>query len=274
MKEFTHKNPRDLGDIITDTFAYIRLHYKSLGKGLIYFVLPLFLVSSLLVGNAYSDLFDFTINNPNDIPNNILGADFWGGLLLTLFATVTIFTITLKHIELSQYNTEIEAMDLTEDFGRNFINLFLMYIVVLVSVFVSMFFFIIPGIYIGVKFFLGPAAAIIEDKNPIDGLSRSWNLTQDNWWISFGTYIVLYIITTMMSYVLVIPFSIIIGLFAATGAESSAGLSSTIGIFYGLMIVISSLFSVIMIIGMALHYFNLVERKEGSGLRAQIEELG
>jgi len=34
------------------------------------------------------------------------------------------------------------------------------------------------------------------------------------------------------------------------------------------------LFTILIVIAMCLHYFNLIERKEGVGLRQQIEELG
>lgn len=276
MNTFRHQKVRDMGDIITDSFAYIRQHYKSLGKGLLFFSLPFYLIASVLVGNSYSGFFEAALENPMSDDMPVMGGDFWLGLVLFGMATASIFAITLQHISISRETEkdEITTQHLLEDYGLNVIYLMVMYTIIIISVTLGLMFFIIPGIYIGVRMVLGPAAMILENKNPIQGINRSWELVRGYWWNTFGTYLVLYIITTMMSYVLIIPFSIIIGLMSAGGMDTSlGGLGSVMSIFYGLMLVVAALFSVILIIGLALQYFNLKERQEGTGLREQIEEL-
>lgn len=274
MNDFKLQKYRDLGAILTDSFMYVRIHFKTLGKALLLLVLPFYLLSGLLVGSAYTTFFSALMNNPDLTGEALFGWDFLVGILLLSLSSGALLTVTLTHIQLSRESDFIKMDHILEHFGRNFITLVLLYILIIIAVFFSFLFFILPGIYVGIKLFIAPAVAVIEKRNPFDAISRSWDLVQGHWWFTFAVYLVMNIITSFMSYVLVIPMSIIIGFMSASGADSSAMIGTGMGIFYGLLIVIASLFSVLMLIAMCLQYFNLIERKEGKGLREQIEELG
>lgn len=274
MSDFKLQKYRDLGTILTDSFVYIRVHYKSLGKALLLFVLPFYLISGLLVGNAYTSFFSAVMENPDVTGEALIGGDFILGFLLLALSSGALLTVAMTHVQLAQKHGEVLNSQLIEHFGRNFITLFILYILIIFAVVFGFIFFIIPGIYIAIKFFVAPAIAIIEDKNPIEALQRSWDLVQGHWWFTFATYLVMNLVTSFMSYVLIIPLTIIFGFISAAGADSNEMIGTGMGIFYGLLVVVASLFSVLMLIAMCLQYFNLIERKEGVSLRAQIEELG
>ncbi len=274
MKEFTLQKYRDLGAILTDSFVYIRVHYKSLGKALLLLVLPFYLISGILVGDTYSSFFSAMIENPDMSGDALFGSNFLLGLLLLALSSGALLTITLTHVQLTKNHKEATLSALINNFSRNFFTLLLLYVIIIIVVPVSFMFFIVPGIYIGIKLFLSPAVAVLEQKNPFDAINRSWDLIQGHWWFTFAVYLVMNIITSFMSYVLVIPFGLLVSMATVSGADTSGMIGTGMGIFYALMIIFGSLFSVIMLIAMCLHYFNLIERKEGDGLRAKIEELG
>ena len=274
MNDFKLQKYRDLGGILTDSFAYIRVHYKSLGKALGLLVLPFYIISGLLVGSGYSSFFSAVLDNPNANVDSLFGGDFLIGMLLLAFSSGALLTVALTHIKLAQDTDDVQFEQIFTDFGRNFFTLLGLYLLIIFIVFFGFMLFIIPGIYVGIKLFVSPAVAVIEERNPFDSISRSWDLVQGHWWFTFATYLVMNIITSFMSYVLIIPMSILFGFLAASGADNSAMIGTGMGLFYGLLIVVASLFSVLMLIAMALQYFNLIERKEGRGLREQIEELG
>ncbi|MGN8226389.1 hypothetical protein [Gracilimonas sp. BCB1] len=274
MSDFKLQKYRDLGGILTDSFTYIRVHYKSLGKALGLLVLPFYIISGLLVGSGYSSFFTAVMDNPDASAEALFSGDFLIGMLLLAFSSGALLTVSLTHINLARNTSEVRFEDIFNNFGRNFFTLLGLYLLIIIIVFFGFMFFIIPGIYIGIKLFVAPAVAVIEQRNPFDSISRSWDLVQGHWWFTFATYLVMNIITSFMSYVLIIPMSILFGFLAASGAGDSALIGTGVGLFYGLLIVVASLFSVLMLIAMALQYFNLIERKEGKGLRAQIEELG
>lgn len=273
MTDFKLQRYRDLGAILTDSFVYIKVHFKSLGKAVLLLVFPFYLISSLLVGDAYNSFFTAVFTNP-EAAESMIGPNFMMGMLLLLMSSVALLTTVLTHVAVADKQEEVELSDITDRFGMNFLMLFLLYILIILAVSVSMLFFLIPGIYVGIKLFLSPAVSIIEHKNPIDAITRSWQLVQGHWWFTFATYLVMNIITSFMSYVLIIPFGILMSFFTTAGADSSESFIDAMGIFYGLMILVASLFTILIVIAMCLHYFNLIERKEGVGLRQQIEELG
>ncbi|MEX0724083.1 MAG: hypothetical protein WD053_09400 [Gracilimonas sp.] len=274
MNDFKLQKYRDLGAILTDSFVYVKVHYKSLGNALLFFVLPFYLISGVLVGNAYTSFFSALMNNPDVTGEAVIGGDFILGFLLLALSSGALLTVAMTHIQLARENEEVILSDLIDQFGRNFITLVALYILIILAVIPGFLFFIIPGIYIAIKFFVAPAVAILEKKNPIESLKRSWDLVGGHWWFTFATYLVMNLVTTFMSYVLIIPMSIFIGFMSTSGADSNEMIGTGMGIFYGLMVVVASLFSVLMLIAMSLQYFNLIERKEGVGLRQQIEELG
>lgn len=273
MNDFKLQKYRDLGAILTDSFVYIRVHYKSLGKALLLFVLPFYLISGVLVGNAYSSFFSALMNNPDVTGDSLFGGGFLFGFLLLILSSGALLTVAMTHIQLARDHDEVQLSDLIDRFGKNFITLVALYILIVLAVIPGFLFFLIPGIYIAIKFFVAPAVAVMENKDPIQALKRSWDLVQGHWWFTFATYLVMNLVTTFMSYVLIIPMSIFIGFMSAAGADSNEAIGTGVGIFYGLMIVVASLFSVLMLIALSLQYFNLIERKEGVGLRQQIEEL-
>lgn len=274
MNDFKLQKYRDLGAILTDSFLYIRVYYKSLGKALLLFVLPFYLISGVLVGNAYTSFFSAMIQNPDVGGDTLIGGDFLLGFLLLALSSGALLTVSMTHIQHARANKEVILSDIVDRFARNFVTLVALYILIILAIIPGFLFFILPGIYIAIKFFVAPAVAVMENKNPIQSLKRSWNLVEGHWWFTFATYLVMNLITTFMSYVLIIPMSIFIGFMSASGADSNELIGTGIGIFYGLMIVFASLFSVLLLIALSLQYFNLIERKEGIGLRQQIEELG
>ena len=58
MSNFNYKKPRDLGGILSDTFLYIRQNYISLGKPILYFVVPFYVVQAFILQEYSSSLFD------------------------------------------------------------------------------------------------------------------------------------------------------------------------------------------------------------------------
>ena len=67
MSTFQLRKTRDFGQIITDTFTYLRVHFKSLGKALFIFVFPILLISGVLISSSFVSMFDFadvTSNHP------------------------------------------------------------------------------------------------------------------------------------------------------------------------------------------------------------------
>lgn len=276
MKTLNLRQSRDFGAIITDTFIYLRIHFKSLGKGLLFFSLPLIVISGILVGSGMGTLFSSGFEDP-EVLNNLpgFGIKFFSGLLLLMLTFLFIIIIVFKHIQLIDEGVEdFEVGMLLEDFGRNFFGLVGILFVISVASMLGMIFFILPGIYLSVKLSLAPAIYVIEGEDFGEAISKSWRLTGDHWWFTFGVSFVISIIMNMISNAVILPlyFIMMIGVFA-TGEPNPETLGTFFSLFYGFTMIAVGLGYCFPIISQALVYFHLEEKKSGRSLFDKIDAI-
>lgn len=284
MNTFELRKTRDFGQIITDTFTYIRVHFRTLGKALFLFVFPVVIISGILVSSSFMSVFDFTdINSNQPLDPTTLGNDvssflgkFFIGMLLFMTNFILIYVIVFKHIELVDNGVEnIETGMMLEDFARNFFGVLGLISLIAISTFIGFLFLIVPGIYIAVKLSLAPTIFITEGEDFGSSLSKSWEITQDYWWFTFGMSFVMGIIMNFASYIFIIPMYILIGIVTfSTGNDNASSFETIISVLYGLSIVVPALLYCIPITSQALVYYNIKERKTGSSMMHKIESLG
>ncbi len=123
---------------------------------------------------------------------------------------------------------------------------------------------IVVAIWLGVRWFSGAYAVVIEGKGPIAGLVRSWNLVTGSWWRVFGIGLVFAIVIIVAAMVISIPIGIVGGI---AGGEEGAGIVGAI--VGGLATVVVTPFAYI---AGVLIYFDLRVRKEGFDLDALAAE--
>ncbi len=280
MSNFTLRKSRDFGNIIGDSFTYFRLHFKSLGKGLVFFSLPAIILSGILIGSAMGDIFALEETNMGPGAEEIMnfGFNFFMGFLLLMFTFVVIIQIVFMHIRLideGHSNESISVGMLLQDFPRNFFGLIGLFIVISFATTIGLVLFIIPGIYIATKLSLAPAIYITEDAEFGEALSKSWNLTSDYWWFTFGVSFVMSLITNIVSNVVIVPFYIVIMVVTfGTGEPDLELFSLLFSIMYALMMVIVGLLYCFPITSQALVYFHLEETKTGRSLSERLDALG
>jgi hypothetical protein len=114
------------------------------------------------------------------------------------------------------------------------------------------------AVYFLVRWSLVVATMMAEDVGPIRGLGRSWSLVSGSWWRTFGILLIVGILQSIISYALLILFTLFADIFS-TGDFRSALVSvgSTL---------LSALVSPITTIAVVLLYFDLRVRKEGLDL--------
>ena len=286
MSTFQLRKTRDFGQIITDTFTYLRVHFKSLGKALFIFVFPILLISGVLISSSFVSMFDFadvTSNqplNPEAVNDGMASffVKFFIGMLLFMFNFLLIYVVVFKHMQLVDEGVEqIEVGMLLEDFARNFFGTLGLFFVIAIATMIGLIFLIIPGIYIATKLSLAPVIFIAEEESFGDALSKSWEATQDYWWFTFGMSFVMGIIMNFASYIFIIPMYILIGIVSFSTASAQGDPSSLgriISVLYGLSVVVPALLYCMPVTSQALVYFNIQERKTGNSMMNRIESLG
>ena len=283
MSTFELRKPRDFGQIITDTFTYIRVHFRTLGKALFLFVFPIVIISGALVSSSFISMFNFADLNSTQSMDPAATANmgswfiqFLIGMILFMINFLLIYVIVFKHMQLIDDGVEdIEIGMLLEDFGRNVFGVLGILIITGIASFIGALFFIIPGIYIAYKLSLAPVIFIVEEEPLGDALSKSWDATRDFWWFTFGMSFVMGIIMNFASYIFIVPMYILIGIVSfSTGSNDASGISTIISVLYGLSVVVPALLYCMPITSQALVYFNIQERKTGRSMMDKIESLG
>lgn len=275
MQNFNLRRSRDIGDILTDTFQYIRIHYQVLGKGLLFFVMPLYLVNAFLL-QEYSSQLIGDIFDPNNL--DALQGFFSGRYFLAVFFSIVAYSlipvIILNHMDMVSQGLEPQVSDLIEDSLPLILKIIGLNIIIAFIVGFSFLFLFFPAIFFGIKLSLAQSALILEGRDIMGSINRSWDLTKDFWWATFALLLIMYIITVFTTYVFILP-TAILSIFFVDGVAAGEG-SMFITFITTLELIfnaVGSLFTAIIQIAVALHFFNLVERREGGNLRSKIEGL-
>ena len=92
MNAFELRKTRDFGQIITDTFTYIRVHFRTLGKALFLFVFPIVLISGALISSSFISIFDVADLNSTQ-PINPTSTDDMASFLVRFFIGLILFMI-------------------------------------------------------------------------------------------------------------------------------------------------------------------------------------
>ena len=277
MNTFKIKKRRDFGSLITDSFLYVRYYIKSLGKSVLYFVVP-FMVLSTIFTYHYS----MQIRNIQaEIASNPLAIYTSGAYLSSLAARVifslltmtALITVVFNHMKLAAQDQYVDKNIPINDIWKGVKSDFLMILLLSVCVYfvssLGAILLIIGMIFLLIKFQLVTAAYILEDTGFGNSFSRSWYLTKDYWWLTFGLLFVMGILILVLSYGLSIP---VTTLGAVSGFAGNDPLS-LLDFLYAVIGVLGYVFYIFLYICLGLHFYNLVERKEGTELRGRIDQI-
>jgi uncharacterized membrane protein len=279
------KKKRELGDILTDTFAFIRQNGKSLLSVLLKTSgIPFIL---LLLASAYYTHSSANVFDPVSIRNG--GIYNSGTLIIALFAmlaTLLVFYALLfgtvlhyikNYIE-NKGNVDLEVVlhGVKKDFG-NIIGLGIL------SGLITFFGFmlcLIPGIYLYVPMSLVFSILVFRGTSISDAINDSFLLIKNEWWITFATLFVIAILIGVIGFVFSIPALIytFTKTFTAASEGSLADPSTMVDWVFIALNTLSSaaqyILYIITAISTAFIYYNLNERKHATGALEQIDLLG
>ncbi len=137
---------------------------------------------------------------------------------------------------------------------------------------VASFFFVFPGIYVGIVLSLALAVVVFEGADFNQTWSRCFTLIRDKWWSTFGLIIVMGIISGLVGLVFTLPAGIISFLIGSKLLPDMGGFWLVAGSV--LATVGGTLLRSIIYIALGFQYTSLVERQEGRGLLSAIDAIG
>jgi len=273
---------RDFGEIISDTFQFIRQNFKEILKSFFifcgFFLVALAAVSFLQQYKIMHVYNEASAGGPQTFSSTMSG--FWvsyAATMLLSFLTMCAISVTVLSF-MAIYKQKGNVAPTTDEVWGYFKYYYLRVLggtfVVGILVGAGFVLCLIPGIYLFP--ILGLVFPIMVMENTAFGyaFNRSFQLIKQNWWATAGAVLVIWIIVYVMMIVITIPASAVNVASMLLRPQKLPQLSMG-GILLGVILqAFAQILFIIPTIGIALCYFNLAEHKEGTSLLDRINKFG
>lgn len=276
------KKQRELGEILSVTFKFLRENYKAAGKIFLKLVGPAFiLLIAAVTYYAWSTLgVTFMSSVGLNTSDFIISAAL---MLLAYLLYVSSMTGTVYHIILSYINNhgKIISSEVAAGMKNDFGKILLVTVISWILIFAGTMLFIIPGIYVTIPVSLATAILVFRRNSVMDSISESFQLVKDNWWNTFASLFCIGVIVYLISLIFQLPAIFYFMFKAFVSASEGSATANAEGVFgtgYIIINVITSILQYIIYsitpIGVAFVYFNLNEKQNYTGTYETIQNLG
>jgi len=272
-QQIEFRKVRDFGALLSVTFEFVRQNFKLLFKSSLFIAGPFIFIAGVFLGLYQSALFNFATQPAlQDFGMPFMFYMFFAGLSL-LMLTLVVYSFILLYKEQGYGNFDVD--DIWQKVKGYFWMIFLTGIGYIVIVTIGTIFLIIPGIYLGVALSLIYMVRLEEGKGFFDSLDRCTKIVSRNWWFTFGFILVIGIIQGFISFIFYIPtyIAMFAVMFAGMNNSEPGSASKIIIIITSIIASLNIFIYAVSIIGIAFHYFNLIERREAPALMQQIESI-
>ncbi len=266
--EIQFRKKRELGDILSDSFAFLKQEYKPISSLILVYVLPfLILYGAVQVYVQMKVFVNFNFNDPEELMAQI--GPFYANVFM-----VTLFGIFVQSLLLGTFYSYIEIyvkkgkgnFDVAEIKPLLFSNSLLALgagIIVYLLIVAGAVLCFVPGIYFANTFSLTIVIILFERKGLGNALARSRSLVHKQWWNTFLLNLIGILIIFAVGFVLSIP-NLVAGVTRTIGSVASGGEPFNYPTWYWVLSGVSSIVSLLLWIVpatfIAMQYFNLDER--------------
>ena len=283
------KKQREIGQIINDTFKFLRENYKLL-FGLIFKIAgPAFLILLLCVG-YYLYLSIGMFETLETSPNMIFSGDFLTPqIFLALFIMLVALMIyssllygTVLHFIKSYIENKgiVDESEVKYGVRHSIWELIGTTFICGIMVFFGLMLCFFPGIYLMVPLSLTFSILIFDKLGVIDSISHCFTLIRGNWWVTFATLFVIWLLIYIIGVIFSLP-AVFYSLFKGFTMAEEGTMANPSSLFDWVYLALNLLSSVaqyllysIMVIASAFVYFNLNEKKNFTGTMESIDNLG
>ncbi|PTQ99508.1 hypothetical protein C8P68_102332 [Mucilaginibacter yixingensis] len=268
MKEKVDLNrQREFGDIISDTFLILKQNFKHLFKYCL-------IISGLFVAAGVGvSILGITQRTAWDTGLSKLNGYYFAALVIQLAGATGIVITVVAYLDIYNRNgRQIPTLEEVWGFFRYyFFRVFATHIIATIVIVIAFLCCIVPGIYLYPVVALILPIMIIENIGPGDAVKKAFKLAKGNWWMIFGTLLLMAFIVIAAIAVLVIPAAIIWG---GTSWLSGHKVGSPYEITKVVLTGISQFLWMVPIISVVLIYYSLSETVEAGGLSQRIKMFG
>ena len=271
---------RDFGDLLGDTFNFIKFEYKSFLRILMIYAGPFILFTAIASAWFQSGIFSMMSMMVDNDPAEIL-SEFGLKLIVYMLAAVVsntmLICVVYSYIQLyiERGKDGFVQEDVWYLVGKKFFQVLGAMVLMGLIIGVGVMLCIIPGIYFAVSFCLVLAVLFFENQSVGNALGRSMSIIRNDFWIGLGLGVVINILVGVISYVFVLPsvvFSMVVSINTLKG-NSSDGVNIVYMILVAFGTFGASFLSAIPHITFSLFYHSQIEKTESPGLINKIESI-
>jgi hypothetical protein len=248
-------------------FRLLRARFGTLLWCVLVPMVPLSIVSTLLQASTNPDAFDVNATSTTTDEGSAIAGSLIAGLLQGAAAALAV--AACFRVISSAYLGEEAAAGPSLRYGLSrLLPLIVAYIVLSIVLGISFILLLIPGIFLSVKWCVTFAAIVSERAGPFRGMGRSWALTRGHWWRTFGTLLVL----TLISFVLY--FLVIAGLGGLIAANDDMSEVTYAVLSTALTIILLAVLYPLIAAIVTVIYYDLRVRNEGFDLQLLAQGVG
>jgi hypothetical protein len=231
---------RELGDLVGTTVRLFLNHLAVFLAVTLVIVTPVVLIVDGIWGRALADGFDADAPVASTVTSTFLQAIVIPPLITALHVVIV---MGLARGEEPTVGGALRTA------SERFLPALGTVILAALGVILGLLALVLPGIWLGVRWYVGAQAAVVDGLSPVAALRRSAELVKDRWWRTFGYLIVAGILFTLL---VSVPGTIV----GAIASEASGAL------FVATMIVVQAVSLSLTAIFGTLLFFDLRARRE------------
>jgi hypothetical protein len=276
---------RDFGEIISDSFLFIRQNFKPLLS--CFFVFCGFFLAAGAIAGILQQLKVAELVNNTDFNNgatsinrfsrfNNFGWEVFLSIAFSLITTALIPITVLSFMTLYKAKGNIaptteEVWGYIKYYFFKILGSTLLNFIILMIGFV---FCLIPGIYLYPILGLMFPIMIVENTSYGYAFSQSFRLIKDNWWMTFGALFIAGLITYICAALITVPFAAVNVWSTFFHQVKHLHLSTTSIILGSVFAQLVHVLYILPLVTLSLCYFSLTEAKDATGLMDRINQLG
>jgi len=278
LNKIEFRKIREFGEVINDTFTFIRQNLKSLLKAFLYlcgFFILAGLIATLMNQLALKDVifqsngYGYGRRFESLFTLNYLFAAIFGILNYTAI-TVTVMSYIALYIDKGNVAPSVD--EVWAYFKYYFFRALVGTILVALFTVICFVCCIIPGIYVFPAMSLFFPSMIFENASAGYSFSRSFKLIKEQWWITAATLLVVWLITYVCTFFVSLP-AMVLG-FVSAFTQGAKGITTATLVVSSILQYLCQVLFIIPLVASSFCYFNLRERQESTGLLERIDSFG
>ena len=257
--------PLGVGEMLDAAFKIYRRRFKTLVLCVLVPVVPITILSTLVTASTNENAFNPTATNTEFDATLIAGSIVTGLLtgLLTLLATGA----CTRAVAADYLGEDMSWKESLAFATRKLLPLVALSILVVLAATLGLVALLIGAIYVGIRLAASTPALLIEDAGITGAMRRSWALVKDNWWRTFGVFVVssllVAVIAGLITGLLIAP------LFADGDNQLLGATLSALGSILSNALTLPLQAAVLTVL-----YFDLRVRNEGFDLQLLARDMG